>query len=202
MLIHDIEKFDKYLFLKINTQWTNGFLDSVIPWWRDQNTWIPLYLFLIVFIFINFGWKAWKWLLFVLVTIAISDQICSHLLKELIGRVRPCNDPVMRLQERFLIDYRPQSGSMPSSHACNHFAIGIYFFFSLRKYIGKWAWFFIFWASTISYGQVYVGVHYPTDIICGAALGFSIGWLVYFFSKKYFGANDELLGSPLTPGLA
>lgn len=186
MLFSYFQNFDNYLFLKINTVWTSPFLDAIIPWWRDKNTWIPLYLFLLLFIFWNFGKKAIPWVIFLLATVAVTDQISSHFLKEYFDRVRPCNDVVMRLKERFLVGYRPQSGSFPSSHASNHFAVGLFCFITLKKYFGKWVWLFIFWAATISYGQIYVGVHYPTDIIGGAILGSLIGWGVYAVFHKYF----------------
>lgn len=190
MLFSYFDNFDKYLFLKINTVWTSPFLDAVIPWWRDKNTWIPLYIFLLLFIFINFGKKALPWFLFVLATIALSDQLSSHFFKEYFQRVRPCNDVVMQLKERFLVRHRPQSGSFPSSHAFNHFALAIFFFNTLKKYFGQWVWLFIFWAATISYGQIYVGVHYPTDIIAGAIMGSLVGFLMYLLFSRYFKMPD------------
>jgi undecaprenyl-diphosphatase len=189
MFLKVIENFDKYLFLKINTQWTNGFLDAVMPWWRDQNTWIPLYLFLLVFAIVNFGNRTWLWLLFVIITISISDQLNSSILKYEFNRLRPCNDPVMQYLEILRLPSRSGSPSFPSSHACNHFAVGLYFFMTLKKYIGRWAWLFIFWAVTISYGQVYVGVHYPLDILAGAIEGTLIGLGVYY---AYYKTNNAL----------
>jgi len=186
MIFSYFENFDKYLFLKINTVWTSPVLDSILPWWRDKNTWIPLYIFLALFAFINFGKKALPWFLFVLATAALMDQISSHFLKEYFDRVRPCNDVVMRLKERFLVRHRPQSGSFPSSHACNHFALGVFFLLTLKRYFGKWAWLFIFWAATICYAQIYVGVHYPTDIIAGAIIGSLVGGGMYLLFTRLF----------------
>ena len=186
MIYQYFENFDKYLFLKINTVWTSPLLDAILPWWRDKNTWIPLYIFLALFAFINFGKKALPWFLFVLATAALMDQISSNLLKDFFDRVRPCNDIVMSLKERLLVRHRPQSGSFPSSHASNHFALGVFFLLTLRRYFGKLAWLFILWAATISYGQIYVGVHYPTDIIAGAILGSLVGGIVYFLFTRFF----------------
>lgn len=186
MLLPFIEKYDKNLFLKINTHWTNGFLDAVIPWWRDQNTWIPLYLFLFVFMLVNARNKTWLWLLFAILTILISDQLNSSVLKYCFDRLRPCNDPIMRYREILRIPGRPQSPSFPSSHAVNHFAIGLYFFMTLKKYIGRWVWLFIFWAASICYGQVYVGVHYPLDVAGGAVVGTLIGLFTSFIYRRYF----------------
>jgi len=189
MTLKIIENFDKYLFLKINTQWTNGFLDAVIPWWRDQNTWVPLYFFLLIFAIVNFSNRTWLWLLFAIITISISDQLNSNVVKYIFGRLRPCNDPVMQYMEILRIPTRPGSPSFPSSHACNHFSIALYFFMTLKKHIGRWAWLFIFWAATISYGQVYVGVHYPLDILAGAVEGTLLGLGVYYL---YYKTNSAL----------
>lgn len=198
MIFSYFENFDKYLFLKINTVWTSPVLDAILPWWRDKNTWIPLYIFLALFAFINFGKKALPWFLFVLATVAIMDQLSSHFLKEYFDRVRPCNDVVMRLKERFLVRHRPQSGSFPSSHASNHFALALFFFLTLRRYFGKWVWLFIFWAATICYGQIYVGVHYPTDIIGGALLGSAVGTGMYFLFNRFF--KMPVVPAPLSDG--
>ncbi|ANI87849.1 hypothetical protein A9P82_00045 [Arachidicoccus ginsenosidimutans] len=186
MFLRAIENFDKNLFLKINTQWTNGFLDAVLPWWRNQNTWIPLYVFLFVFMILNAKNKTWLWLLFAIITITLSDQLNSHFLKYLFDRLRPCNDPVMRYLEILRIGSRPQSPSFPSSHAVNHFAMGVYFFITMKKYVGRWGWLFIFWAASVSYAQVYVGVHYPVDIFVGAIVGTCVGLFTSFIYMKYF----------------
>ncbi len=186
MLVTDIEKFDKKLFFKINLHWTNSFFDSIMPWWRNQNTWIPLYLFLLIFMIVNFKNKTWIWLLFVIITITLSDQLNSHFLKDVFGRLRPCNDPIIRYKEILRIASRPQSASFPSSHAVNHFAVGVYFFVTLKKYLGRWAWLLIFWAASVCYAQVYVGVHYPVDVLAGAIVGTIIGLLTSFIYQKYF----------------
>ncbi|MDE1192254.1 MAG: phosphatase PAP2 family protein [Arachidicoccus sp.] len=192
MLFPFLEKFDKKLFLQINKHWTNNFLDALMPWWRDQNTWVPLYLFLLVFMIVNSKHKTWMWLLFAIITILISDQLNSNLIKDFFHRLRPCNDPVMRYIEILRIPSRPSSPSFPSSHAVNHFAIAVYFFRTLKKYIGKWAWLFIVWAASICYAQVYVGVHYPFDVLGGAVLGSFIGFVTSFIYLKFFENKDVL----------
>lgn len=177
VFLSNILDLDRELFFKINSSWTNSFLNGVFPWWRDATTWMPLYLFLLLFIFLNFGWKAWPWLLSLIITVSLTDQLSSNLLKNWVNRPRPCSDDLIRMHVNLLINRCPSSGSFPSSHAVNHFGVAVFFYMTLRKYLGKWSFLFFVWAATISYGQVYVGVHYPLDIIGGAIIGSIIGYL-------------------------
>lgn len=72
-----VNHYDQALFLQINTVWTNPTLDSVYPWYREGSTWYPLYLFLIVFSLLNFKQKASSWILFVVATLVLTDQLSS-----------------------------------------------------------------------------------------------------------------------------
>ena len=180
-----LKDIDKWLFLKINTVWTNPFLDAVYPFWREGYAWAPLYIFLVVFIFINFGWKAWPWIVFFLLTFTLTDQISSHFLKYLVNRPRPCQDEDLMFSVRELLGRCPGNPSFPSSHATNHFGLAFFSYFTLKPYIKKWGYLFFFWAATISYGQIYVGVHYPSDVLSGALIGSLIGCLTAFEFNKY-----------------
>lgn len=172
-----IDSWDTVIFLEINTQWTSSYLDNIFPWWRDANTWIPLYMFLIFFLFLNFKSKAWVWILFALITVVITDQTSSHLIKNFIQRPRPCADDYLQFHVRLLLDHCSGGFSFTSSHATNHFGFAVFVFITLKDVLKNWKWLFIFWAATISYGQIYVGVHYPLDVLCGGIMGALIGWL-------------------------
>ena len=174
-LLDTLKHADTWLFLKINNDWTNPFLDGNYPWWREASTWIPLYFFLLFLAFYNFGIKVFPWVVFFALTAVLSDQISSGILKDWVNRPRPCNDDVLMSQVRLLLNRCPGSGSFTSSHATNHFAAACFIYYTMKPYFKKWGYLFFVWAATISYGQVYVGVHYPLDIICGAILGSCIG---------------------------
>lgn len=176
-LLQFFNSIDQYLFLKVNNDWTSSFPDAVFPWWRDSNTWLPLYLFLFLFAILNFGWRIWPWIVAFIITVTLTDQISSGILKNWINRPRPCNDKDLIDHVRLLLSYCPGNGSFTSSHATNHFGMACFLYFTLRPYIKKWGYLFFFWAATISYGQVYVGIHYPFDVICGAILGCAIGYM-------------------------
>lgn len=180
-------KADRALFLQLNTVYTHPFLDSVFPWFREGNTWMPLYLFMIVLALVNFRQKAFAFILFAVVTIILTDQISSSLVKPFFERPRPCRDPFLMNQIRLLLNGCSGGYSFTSSHATNHFGFAVYIFLTLGNIIGKWKYAFLIWAGAIAYGQVYVGVHYPLDIFFGALLGSFIGWITAYFHNKTAG---------------
>ena len=180
-----IQPFDTWLLTHINQDWGNSFLDTVLPFMRETLFWIPLYLFLVLFVTINFGVRGFWWLLGIVLTAVVSDIISSQVIKEYIMRVRPCQDDSVAQHIRFFINYCPKSSSFTSSHSVSHFAQAMFFFLTLRSIIGKWAGLFFCWAFVIAYTQVYVGVHYPFDVFCGSLLGCGIGFATgKLFNKK------------------
>ncbi|HVX50302.1 MAG TPA: phosphatase PAP2 family protein [Chitinophagaceae bacterium] len=185
-MLETLKSWDAWLFLKINHDWTNGFLDSVFPWWRDAVTWAPLYLFLLVFILTNFGLKAWPWVVTLILTVVITDQ-GSNIIKDIIARPRPCNDVVFGQYVRLLLNRCPSSYSFTSNHAANHFGAAFVLYFTLKPYIKKWGYLFFVWAATVAYGQMYVGVHYPLDILGGTIFGAIAGSLMAYIFNKFIG---------------
>jgi membrane-associated phospholipid phosphatase len=176
-LLHKILQGDYWIFSRINQDWTCSFLDTVFVFIREAELWVPFYLFLLLFVTLNFGKKGWLWSFYLVMTVIISDLISSHLIKDhLVFRLRPCANPIWADTMRFLANYCPSSSSFTSSHACNHFAMAFFIFHTLR-HTNRW-WGLVFaWAFFISYAQVYVGVHYPIDVFCGGVVGAVIGSL-------------------------
>jgi len=183
-----IQPFDAWLLTHINQDWGNPLLDTMLPYMRETLFWMPLYLFLLLFTTSNFGVKGWWWALGVVLTAALADLVSSQLIKPNIIRMRPCGDETVSQQIRFLVNYCPHSSSFTSSHATTHFAQAMFFFLTLRPVMGKWAPVFFVWAFIIAYTQVYVGVHYPFDVFCGALLGCAIGFMVSNLFHKRIGS--------------
>lgn len=172
-LIH----YDQEVFLFINKVISNSVFDWLMPLLRNPYTWAPLYLFLFIFICRNYKKQGMVMLLFLIVTCTISDFTSSTIIKKEVRRVRPCND--VDLKEHVKIRVRCGSGfSFPSSHATNHFAIGIFLLTIFRKRWKPIIWLSIGWAASISFAQIYVGVHYPIDIIAGIIIGSIIGFTI------------------------
>jgi undecaprenyl-diphosphatase len=170
------EKADQALFELINGQWTIPFFDVLMPWMRTSEHWFLFYLVLVGYIFYRWGWKAWKWLLTVAITIALTDQVSSFIFKPFIHRLRPCADPAMLTQVKLLIPACPSSFSFTSSHAANHFSLAMFVFMTLQPLFKKYTYLFFVWAGIISYAQIYVGVHYPLDILAGTLIGLIMGY--------------------------
>ena len=167
---------DYALMLKINKEWQWDVFDTIALFIREATFWVPLYIFIVLFASLNFGKKGIWWILALVCLVSLSDIISSHVIKVWLFRPRPCRDPFMAHQIRFLAKTCGMNGSFTSSHATNHFTIASFLYFTLKRFSPWWAVGFL-WAGLIAYAQVYVGVHYPFDIIGGAILGFATGYL-------------------------
>lgn len=184
-LLQWLDHLDKTLFVLIQHDSDHSVLDPIMLLLRDPLTWIPLYAFMLFFAFragkksakagadgqsVEGNSKAWAFILLSVLTFAITDSVTAQLLKPLFGRLRPCHDPEMQPYLRALVDCGGLY-SMPSNHAANHFGLAAFWFFAIREMTGKrWRWLW-FWATIICYAQVYVGKHYPFDVLAGSIFG-------------------------------
>lgn len=169
-----LDHLDKTLFVLIQHDTDQPVLDKIMPVLREPLTWIPLYVFMLFYAFRQGKVKAWPFIILTLLTVAITDTVTAQLLKPLFGRLRPCHDPDLQGMIRGLVDCGGLY-SMPSNHAANHFGLAAFWYFSIREMNGrKWTWLWV-WAAAICYAQVYVGKHYPFDVLVGAVFGFLTG---------------------------
>lgn len=181
-IFQQIKDIDQALFYQINGVWHHPVLDAVLPWTRHSNNWIPLYIGLLGWLFYQIGWKTLKWLLFALINVGLTDQISSSVFKPFFHRLRPCNDPALVGKTRLLLDQCAGGFSFTSSHAANHFGIAMFIFMTWGLIQKKYTRFFFVWAGVIAFAQIYVGVHYPLDIIGGTIIGLISGFTI---SKAY-----------------
>mgnify|MGYP000123794765 FL=1 len=175
--------WDLQSFVIINSHLTSTFLDFLCPLLRNKYFWAPLYAFLFSFLIINYKGKGLLMILFLVLVVVLADQLSSELIKPHVRRLRPCNDPFVKEYVRLLVGCGG-GFSFPSSHATNHFAVAVYL---TTLFYTKWKWILplsILWAFSISYSQIYVGVHYPVDVVTGALLGTSIGLGVGIVPRK------------------
>ncbi|MBC8527167.1 MAG: phosphatase PAP2 family protein [Candidatus Cloacimonetes bacterium] len=169
-----INNFDGNLFLFFNRDIANPFFDLIFPFITELKFWvIPGIIAIAIFIKLEHK-KALLVLGLAVIAVLLSDSIAYRILKPLFGRIRPCNPSALIEGGRFLLGYNT-SYAFPSNHASNMFALATLFTCFYRK---RTAYFFGF-AAIIGFSRIYVGVHYPIDVVGGAVLGVIIGWGVY-----------------------
>ncbi len=179
--------WDRHVFVKINHDWTNSFLDGLLPWLRNPPVWAPLYLFLLVFAIVNFGKNRWWWILLFAVTPALTDLCGTYFFKHVFQRLRPCHDETLAGHIRLLLGDCSGGYSFVSNHAANHFGMACFFYITTRRVMPRWAWLGLPWAALVAYSQVYVGIHYPLDVLAGALLGTVLGLFTGSLFNKNFG---------------
>lgn len=183
-MLEQLLTLDRSLFFFINVGCSSPVLDALMPMLREKLTWMPFYVMAALFIIHRHRKNSWYILGTAGVCILLSDQLSSTLIKPIFARLRPCNDLNVSSQAHLLLQTCGVGYSFVSSHAANHFAIAV---FAGRLFGGPWLQLLLLgWATVVSIAQVYVGVHYPLDIVCGGVLGVACGWGCYQLLQKSF----------------
>lgn len=195
VFLHLLNPFpiDQAIFNFLNQDLANPFFDVVLPIYREKTTWIPLYLIMAILLWRKYGWQRMLWLLLAIaVTLTIADQLAASVLKPWIGRLRPCVEPELAEQGRFLVGCGGRF-SFPSNHATNHFALATLLSLSwLKNQAWGWRWGIFLWAASISLAQVYVGKHYPGDILAGAVLGSVVAAGVVYCYQRFLPEGKQI----------
>jgi undecaprenyl-diphosphatase len=168
--------------------WLNGlhqpWLDSFMIFATKTNSWIPLYLLIIGLIFYKSGLRKGSiQLLIIILSVGLADFITSGLMKPFFERLRPCHDPFF--QGNIFVPFKCGGKyGFASSHAGNTFALATILSLFFSKEWGQWIKIMLVWAAVVSYSRVYVGVHYPLDILVGALIGIVGAILMFNIFKK------------------
>ena len=182
-----LERLDQQLFLFLNS-FNSPLWDQVMHAISGRIIWAPLYLAILICLGIKHQRKFIIILLFIILSVALADQISVHLFKNIIQRLRPCHEPSL---EGLVHLVNGECGGMfgfVSSHATNSFNVALISLLFIRK-----RWYtvsIIFWALVVGYSRIYLGVHYPGDVICGSILGAFLGWSIY---KLYILTDKKIL---------
>ena len=182
-VIEFLNHIDTELFLFLNGI-HNEFLDSFMYGITNKFIWIPLYLFIII-LTVHDQKKESIWIILgVIILISLSDLIVSGMMKPYFERLRPSRDPDLEGLVHVVNEYRGGSFGFASGHAATSFCLATFIWLALRKQ-RPWIWILFIWSVVFSYSRIYLGVHYPADILVGALIGYSlalIGYRVYLWS--------------------
>ncbi|MCU0361851.1 MAG: phosphatase PAP2 family protein [Bacteroidales bacterium] len=178
---------DRRIFLFLNSL-NSPFFDEFMHFMSGKIIWIPLYLAILVAFAFKYRRKFLVLLLVIVLAATLSDQVTLHLFKNAFERLRPCNEPSLKALVHLYNGECGSGFSFVSAHAANSFNVAV---LSLMLIGRRWYTIAILlWAAVIGYSRIYLGVHYPADVLCGAALGSLIGWSM---SRLFFAIDEKLL---------
>ena len=182
-----LQQFDAGIFSVING-WHAAYFDSFMWLVTKIATWIPMILMLLYLLYFKKGWrKTVAVVLAIALVILIADQVSASIIKPLVERARPSHNESLQSTIHIVNGYRGGPFGFVSSHAANCFGIALLLAMIFKNRFFTWT--MVVWATLMCYSRIYLGVHYPGDIVCGAILGFLAAWLVYrifvWFGKKH-----------------
>lgn len=181
-ILNTINQGDRSLLTAINFDGPTGY-DFFWAMYSDKWTWIP-FMLVIVYCLLRPG--NWRHRLLMVGSVALlfmlSDFVVSSFIKNVVCRPRPSHDPAVMDLLSYVNGYRGGAYGFPSNHASNGFAAATFLALLLRN---RWVTLSAFlWAVGSCYSRMYLGVHYPTDILCGAMLGIVFAIIIFFLYKK------------------
>ena len=178
-----IISLDKELLLYLNGL-HSAFFDNFMFNYSKVWVWIAFYVSILFLLVKNYGKQSVWMILALILCVTIADQIASGILKEAVGRLRPSRNPDFEGLVHLVNNYTGGRYGFASSHAANSFALAVLSALFLRnKYFTSLV---IVWAVINCYSRIYLGVHYPLDILAGAFIGTAASFLLYFIHGKIF----------------
>lgn len=198
--MHQLIQLDQDLMLTLNGS-NSLYMDAVMKTISTTWVWIPLALWLIIILFKNNSFRNFLLIVLMLaLTIFLCDRISSGVIKPWVARFRPCQDPTILDQIDIVNGARSGKYGFFSSHAANTF--GVFLFIALLVKQKTLGFSLFIWAAIDSYSRIYLGVHYPGDILCGALFGLTVAAVVYALYAllhKYIDNSPVQITKKFTP---
>lgn len=186
-MLETIQNSDIILLRFIHLDLSNSLLDSLCPILRTKTTWIPLYVCLVYYFWKYFPRDYIKIILISIILVSLADIVCAQLLKPWFHRIRPCQSEELVYWLR-MFPYCSQTFSFPSCHAVNHAALAFFIgqFFNIWQRV-----LLVFWVLLIGFSQLYIGVHYPSDILGGIVLGWVFAMCATIICNRWVTSNSR-----------
>ena len=180
-----IQNLDASVFLFFNS-FHNDFFDNFMSLYSGRFIWIPTYAALLIVMLRRYSWpKVLCLLVGIALSITLADQICASLIRPVFERLRPSNlDNPLSAFTHIVNGYRGGAYGFPSCHAANSFALAVFSAAMLRQ--RSFTLFVLAWAAVNCYSRVYLGVHYPGDLLVGAIVGSLVGYICCLASTTVF----------------
>jgi undecaprenyl-diphosphatase len=183
-MLEQLVHIDQEIFLFLNGL-HNSFFDFIMYWVSQTVIWIPLWLYFIYMIVKKFEKKSWIIILALFIAVGLSDFLSVHLFKNVFERLRPCHNPQISSMVHIVKDHCGGKYGFVSSHSANMFSIATFMFLLFKNEFPKSIYLVFVWAGIIAYSRVYLGVHYPGDILGGAILGSAVSVIYWWLIKKF-----------------
>ncbi|MCF8364980.1 MAG: phosphatase PAP2 family protein [Bacteroidales bacterium] len=180
-MIETLNHIDTQVFIFLNSQ-HNSFFDFLMYWISNKYVWIPFYAFLIYLIIKKYKKQSWLILLLIAILITASDQL-SVFMKNYFQRPRPCHQDELQALVHLVNNKCGGAYGFVSSHASNSFALAVFLIPFFKPNYRHFSFLILSWALLVAYSRIYLGVHFPGDIIGGALTGMLLG---YIFSRFFF----------------
>lgn len=168
-------ELDQQLFLFLNGL-NSPFWDDIMWVISAKLTWVPVYLAIVIYLAKKYQRKFWIIAVFIGLSVLLADQV-SGVIKNTVCRPRPCHEPLLDGLVHIVNGHCGGKYGFVSSHAANCFNVAVLSSLLIRK---QWVTIsMVLWALVVGYSRVYLGVHYPGDVLCGSLLGIFVGYVVY-----------------------
>jgi len=178
-----LKELDRELFLIINGC-NSDLFDRIMLFISGKFSWIPFYIFLLYLMIKSTGKNIIYVIPTVVVLITISDQGSVLLFKNIFHRIRPCHEEELKSLVHLVDGNCGGKFGFISSHASNTMALSVFVFLFLKNNFGKITFLIFFFPLIVSYSRVYLGSHYPGDVICGMIFGGMIGYVSAVLTKR------------------